>query len=83
MDGLSDRTLFEAQGVNADAVARGQFKDPAIFTFGTGQSYSVGENFEHQAGSPITFKLVYTPVDAAGKLLHDKRVEATGSGTTA
>lgn len=83
MDGLSDRTLFEAQGVNADAVARGQFKDPAIFTFGTGQSYSKGENFEYQPGSPITFKVSYTPVDATGKLQSDKRVEGTGSGITA
>jgi hypothetical protein len=83
MDGLTDSALFEQQGVNDDAFTPTAYRDPSVYTFGTGQSYSYGENFEYQAGSPITFEVSVTPVDAAGELLHDQRVEATGSGTIA
>lgn len=83
MDGLSDRDLFTAQGVNADGLAAGAFRDPSIYTFGTGQTYSFGESFEYQAGGAISFDVSYTPVDATGDLLHDQRVEGTGSGVTA
>ena len=83
MDGLSDRDLFTAQGVNADGLAAGAFRDPSAYTFGTGQTYSFGENFEYQAGGAISFDVSYTPVDATGDLLHDERVESTGSGVTA
>jgi hypothetical protein len=81
MDSVVDDTLFEKQGVNDDAMTPDAFVDPSIYTFGTGEKYSFGENFPYQAGSPITFKVDVTPVDAEGELLHDKRVEAEGTGT--
>ena len=83
MDGLSDRDLFAAQGVNADGLAAGAFRDPSIYTLGTGQTYSFGENFEYQAGGAISFDVAYTPVDANGDLVHAQRVEGTGSSFTA
>lgn len=83
MDGVSDRDLFTAQGVNADGLAAGAFREPSVYTFGTGQTYSFGENFEYQPGGAISFEVSYTPVDATGDLLHDQRVEGTGSTFTA
>ena len=83
MDGLSDRDLFTAQQVNDGALAPGQFRDPSVYSFGTGQTFSFGQNFEHEPGGAIDFQVSYTPVDADGELLHDQRVEATGSGVTA
>lgn len=81
MDSITDFELTEAQGVNRDAMAPGAFRDPSVYTFGTGQSYSYGENFPYQPGSPITFESVITPVDAEGELLHDARIEGSGTGT--
>ncbi|MCB7135020.1 hypothetical protein [Cellulosimicrobium marinum] len=81
MDSITDFELTEAQGVNRDALATGAFRDPSVYTLGTGQSYSYGENFPYQAGSPITFESVITPVDKEGELLHDERLEGSGTGT--
>jgi hypothetical protein len=83
MDSVTDFDLTDAQGVNRDALAPGAFRDPSVYTFGTGQTYSYGENFRHQAGSPITFETTITPVDAEGELLHDARIEGSGTGTIA
>ena len=83
MDSVVDDELFTAQGVNDDAFAEGSYVDPSVYTLGTGEQYSFGENFPYQAGSPITFDVSMTPVDAEGELLHDDRVEAEGTGTIA
>ncbi|AXT84642.1 hypothetical protein C6I20_05160 [Aeromicrobium sp. A1-2] len=81
MDSIVDSALFEQENVNTEGFAPGKFKEPAIFTFGKGQSYSVGENFRYQKNSPITFKVGAVPVDDKADLLHDDKVEGEGSGT--
>lgn len=81
MDSIVDGALFEAQGVNADVLATGAFRTPSVYTFGANEQFSFGQNFLYQAGSPITFSVRVTPVDADGKLVHDKKVEAKGTGT--
>jgi hypothetical protein len=73
MDSIVDSALFEQQKVNSDVLAQGAFKDPSVYTFGKGETYSFGENFRYQKNSPITFEATATPVDAQGDLLHDKR----------
>lgn len=83
MDSVVDDALFEEQGVNDDAFAEGSYVDPSVYTLGTGEQYSYGENFPYQANSPITFDVSLTPVDAEGELVHDDRVEAEGTGTIA
>lgn len=80
MDTITDAALFDQMGVNRDALATGSFREPGIYTFGTGERYSYGENFRHQPGSPITFDVRVTPVDAEGKLVHDLREQAEGHG---
>ena len=81
MDSVTDAALYEQQGVNDDALAPGTFRDPSVYELGTGQSYSFGENFRYQPGSPITFEVTVTPVDAAGDLVFDQATEGTGAGT--
>lgn len=81
MDSITDFDLTEAQGVNRDAMAPGAYREPTVYPFGTGQSYSYGTNFRYQSASPITFDATITPVDAEGELLHDERIEGTGTGT--
>ena len=81
MDSVVDDALYEAQKVNTDALAPGAFVDPSIYTLGTGQSFTYGENFKYQAGSPIEFSVTAIPVDSAGELLHDQRLEAKATGT--
>lgn len=83
MDSVVDEDLFIEQGVNDAGLADGAYVDPSVYTLGTGESFSYGENFPYQAGSPITFDVSVTPVDAEGELLHDDRVEAEGTGTIA
>lgn len=81
MDGSSDSSLFEAQGVNQHGIEPGTLQDPPIYTLGSGQSFTWGDNFAYQKGSEIEFTVTYTPVDSAGDLLHDDRVEATATTT--
>ncbi|MCD4525118.1 hypothetical protein [Nocardioides sp. cx-173] len=81
MDSVVDDALFEAQEVNDGAFAPGSYVDPPVYTFGSGQVISFGENFIYQKGSPITFEVSVTPVDAEGELLHDERIEAEGAAT--
>ncbi len=82
MDGLVSDELFEAQDVNKFELAPGGFNDAGIYTLDTGETFSYGENFEYQAGSPIGFDVTYVPVDAEGELIFDDRVEGEGSATT-
>lgn len=79
MDGSSDSALFEEQGVNKPGLKAGAYTDPAVYTFGTGETFSYGDNFAHQADSEIEFTVTYVPVDAKGDLLHDERVEGKAS----
>lgn len=81
MDSIVDDELYEQQGVNADAMHDQAYRDPGVFTLGTGQSFSFGTNFLYQPGTDITFRTDITPVDAQGDLLHDERLEAEGTGT--
>jgi hypothetical protein len=78
MDAVTDSALYETMGVNSNALA--EF-DPAPYAFEPGNSYSVGENFRYQAGSPLTFIASLTPSDDAGNLMHDLRAEVTGTAT--
>lgn len=80
MDSVVDRELFEKQGVNDDGFAEGSYRDPSVYTLGTGEQYSHGENFRYQKNSPITFKVTITPVDDQGDLIHDDRAEGEGAG---
>jgi hypothetical protein len=79
MDGLTGQELFDAQGVNDNSLAPDAYNEANIYTLGTGESFSFGENFEYQPGSPIAFGADYTPVDAEGELLSDERVEGEAS----
>jgi hypothetical protein len=78
MDAVTDSALYESMGVNSNALAK---FDPAPYAFEPGTSYSVGENFRYQAGSPLTFVASLTPSDDAGNLMHDLRAEVTGTAT--
>ncbi|WP_435738155.1 hypothetical protein V5D56_06050 [Cellulosimicrobium sp. PMB13] len=81
MDTIVDDDLFAAQDVNDGGLAPDAYREPTVFPFGTGQSYSYGTNFLYQPGTDITFRTVITPVDAQGNLLHDERLDAEGTGT--
>ena len=81
MDTIIDHDLYAANGVNEYVLGPDGYNENDVYTFATGTSYSVGRNFRHQANAPITFITSITPVDAAGELLHDSRVEVTGTGT--
>jgi hypothetical protein len=83
MDGLTGDELYEAQGIHDGDLAPDGYNEAGIYTLGTGESYSYGDNFEYQKGSPIDFTVEYVPVDDKGELLHDQRVEKEGSGKIA
>ncbi|MFI5428451.1 hypothetical protein [Aeromicrobium sp. UC242_57] len=67
MDSIVDQDLFAAQKVNTLGLAPGAFKDPGVYTLGTDQTFTYGENFRYQKDSPITFDASATPVDAQGE----------------
>lgn len=81
MDSITDFDLTEEMGVNRTALVPGEMPDPIIYTLGTGESFSVGDNFHHQPGSAITFSARYTPVDDEGEMLHEERVEGEAAAT--
>lgn len=76
MDSVVDSDLFKAQNVNEQGLAPGSFVTPSVYTFGSGEQFSFGENFPYQSGSSLTIDVTVTPVDAEGKLIHDKKVKA-------
>ncbi|WP_104107923.1 hypothetical protein [Nocardioides sp. 616] len=80
MDTITGAELYAEQDVNDGAFAVGSYVEPPVYTFGAGQQVSYGENFIYQSGSPITFDVTITPVDAEGELLHDDRIEGEGNG---
>jgi hypothetical protein len=81
MGGITDSSLSEEMGIITSPVA--ETADPTVYTLGTGQSYSFGENFHYQPDSPITFDVTVTPVDENGDLIHDEKIEGEGTGTVA
>lgn len=83
MDTVVDNSLYEQMGVNTSAARPDSYVDPYVLAFEPGTSYSVGMNFAHQPGSPITFTATFVPVDANGDLLHDAREEVAGQATIA
>lgn len=83
MDSVTDDALFEEMGVNDDSLAPDGFNEAGVYTLGSGETYSYGENFKYQKNSPIGFEVTITPVDAEGELLHDDRMEGESTGTIA
>lgn len=81
MGGITDTALSESQGITTSAIKPGGFQESGVYTLGAGQQFAYGENFHHQANSPITFEATAVPVDAEGELLHDQRMEGKGTGT--
>ncbi len=77
MDSVVDSALFESLQVNSTPLATGVGDAPFVWKPGT--SFSYGQNFLYQAGSPIVFTATLTPVDDAGDLLHDERQEVEGA----
>lgn len=81
MDGATDSGLYEEMEVNQSGIAPGTLADPPIYTFGSGETFSWGDNFAYQKGGEITFTVRYTPVDENGDLVHDDRVEEDVTAT--
>lgn len=79
MGGITDNALSEEMGVQSSGVA--EMADPTVYTFGTGEHFSYGENFKYEADTGITFDVTITPVDENGDLLHDDKIDGEGSGT--
>lgn len=73
MDSVVDSAQFDSLQVNSSALAVGTGDSPFIWEPGT--SFSYGENFLYQAGSPIEFVVSLIPSDEAGELLHDLKQE--------
>jgi hypothetical protein len=80
MDSIVDSAQFEEMGVTSSAIATGTGEE-APFVWAPGQTFSYGQNFKYQAGSPITFDATLTPADDAGELVHDERQEASVDAT--
>lgn len=77
MDSVVDSALFESLQVNSFPLGNGVGDAPFVWKPGT--SFSYGQNFLYQAGSPIVFTATLIPVDDAGDLLHDERQEVEGA----
>ena len=75
MDSIVDFTLDEQMGINRSGLATGNLEAPFIWEPGT--SFSYGQNFLYQAGSPITFSAGLTPSDEDGDLNHDLAQDVT------
>ncbi|WP_122817133.1 hypothetical protein [Nocardioides pantholopis] len=83
MEGSFDTALYEEHGLTVEAIDYTKFSEPPVFTFGTGETYSIAHNFRYQPGSPIGFEAEIVPVDAAGQPLEAKRVDGSGRGKIA
>ena len=79
MDAIVDRDLYEQMQVNMMAI--GTTGAEAPFDWAPGETFSYGDNFEHQAGSPINFVVGLTPSDDEGELLHDDKEELDAATT--
>ena len=74
MDSVVDFDLDEAMEINRAGLRTGV--DEAPFIWEPGTSYSYGENFLYQSGSPIVFDASLTPADQDGDLIHDENRSA-------
>jgi len=83
MDIVTDKEQYDALGLNTGGLAADAFRDPSVYTFGTGETFAYAQGFRHQKNSPITFEVSVIPVDAEGDLIHDEGQKATGSATIA
>jgi len=79
MDSVVDRDLDAKMEINTSAIAPNTGEAP--FILAAGESFSFGENFKYQAGSPITFAATLTESDEAGDLDHDTRQEVEVEST--
>ncbi len=80
MDSIVDSEQFEEMGLTSFAI------DPmnggeAPFEWAPGETFSSGQNFKYQAGSPITFEARLSPADEAGEPLSDQRTEVSVDAT--
>jgi len=73
MDSVVDSAAFEAMKVNSSAIAPN--KGEAPFAWAPDTSFSYGQNFLYQAGSPITFTVALIPSLENGDLDHDAKQE--------
>ncbi|MQW74481.1 hypothetical protein GHK92_01185 [Nocardioides sp. dk4132] len=81
MDSMFDADQFEELGVNIGALGPDGYREPAVYPFGAGETYSYAENFIYQENSPITFTAEAVPVDAEGESLQRKRLDGSGTAT--
>ena len=81
MDGISASSVFEDMGVLSSAMEPGSGDAP--FAWEPGTTFAVGDNFEYQPGSAITFTATLVPSDDEGDLLHDERQEVEVETTIA
>lgn len=79
MDSVVDLDQYVTMEVNNGAIAPGVGEAPFIWEPGT--SFSFGENFLYQAGSPIEFTVALIPADESGDLVHDEKQEIKVSTT--
>ena len=80
MDSIVDSEQFEEMDVTSFAIAPMSGEEPP-FEWAPGQTFSFGQNFAYQAGSPITFEARLSPADDAGEPLSDQRIEVSADAT--
>ena len=80
MDGLADEDLFASMNVNDDALDYRAYEDGKAYTLGTGETYTVGENFEYQKNSKINFEIAAIPADENGEILSEDAIRVKASG---
>lgn len=74
MDSVVDFDLDEAMEINRAGLGSDAGESPFIWKPGT--SFSYGENFLYQSGSPIVFAASLTPADKDGDLIHEEKRSA-------
>lgn len=73
MDSVVSSELFGSMQVNDTGLGLDVGESPFIWEPGT--SFSYGQNFLYQSGSPIVFTASLTPADEDGDLVHDEKQE--------
>ncbi|ACZ20123.1 hypothetical protein Sked_01510 [Sanguibacter keddieii DSM 10542] len=80
MDSIVDSEQFTEMDVTSFAIDP-MSGEEAPFEWAPGQTFSYGQNFKYQAGSPITFEARLSPADDAGEPLSDERTEVSVDAT--
>ena len=80
MDSIVDSEQFEEMDVTSFAIDP-MSGEEAPFQWAPGETFSFGQNFKYQAGSPITFEARLSPADDAGEPLSDQRIEVSADAT--